>query len=187
MLILIDQDGVLADFDRAFYSAWLASKHSFPAIDPKNRKSFYAKDDYPPEYQSHAVDIITSKGFFRDLPPISGSIESLNQLLQLGHDVRICTSPLTTYQNCVQEKYEWVEKHLGLDFVNRMIVTKDKTVVHGDILIDDKPIVTGTRKPLWKHILYDQPYNRHIDATRLTWDNWQEVLLSANEPLQANY
>jgi 5'-nucleotidase len=177
MLILIDQDGVLADFDRGFYNAWQSSKHPYPAIDPKNRRNFYAKDDYPPDHQSHAVEIITAKGFYRDLPLIDGAALALNQLIKLGHDVRICTSPLTTYQNCVQEKYEWVDKHLGTEFVNRMIVTKDKTVVHGDILIDDKPLVTGSRNPVWRHILYDQPYNRHIDNIRMTWKNWQEILL----------
>lgn len=178
MLILIDQDGVLADFDRGFYNAWQASDNAYPAIEPQHRRNFYVKDDYPKDIQADAVDIITAKGFFRDLPAIAGAVESLNQLLDLGHDVRICTSPLNIYKNCVQEKYEWVEQHLGLDFIARMIVTKDKTVVHGDVLIDDKPVVTGSRIPAWQHIVYDQPYNRHIDARRMTWANWQNTLLT---------
>lgn len=71
-----------------------------------------------------------------------------------------------------------------------MIVTKDKTLVHGDLLIDDKPRVTGTRSPAWQHVLYDQPYNRHVDAQRMTWSTWREVLLrpppSAENPTCSN-
>lgn len=187
MLILVDQDGVIADFDRGFYEAWQKSGHEYPAIELQHRRSFYVKDDYPSALQTHAVDIITAKGFFRDMPPIVGAVESLNQLLELGHDVRICTSPLNTYKNCVQEKYEWVERNLGLDFVSRMIVTKDKTVVVGDILIDDKPSISGTRTPIWKHIIYDQPYNRHVDALRLSWANFRQVLKEAHPNFKHRY
>lgn len=42
---------------------------------------------------------------------------------------------------CVQ--YAWIEKHLGYDFLDQIILTRDKTVVTGDILIDDKPDILG--------------------------------------------
>ena len=41
-------------------------------------------------------------------------------------------------------QFEWVQEHLGQDWTGRMIVTKDKTMAYGDILIDDRPNVTGT-------------------------------------------
>jgi hypothetical protein len=42
-----------------------------------------------------------------------------------------------------------------LDNVKKIILTGDKTVVQGDILIDDKPSVTGINpKPTWDHINY---------------------------------
>ena len=40
-------------------------------------------------------------------------------------------------------QFEWVEHHLGWKWINKLIVTKDKTVVSGDLLIDDKPIIKG--------------------------------------------
>ncbi len=176
MLVLIDQDGVLADFDQGFYAAWAQSGHDHPALPPHQRKSFYVRDDYPAHLATSVEQIYTAPGFFRDLKPIEGAVEAIQGLLNAGHDVRICTSPLNSYRNCVQEKYEWVEQHLGLDFVARMIVTKDKTVVFGDVLIDDKPTITGTRTPSWRHILYSQPYNQHVTGERLTWQNWRNVL-----------
>lgn len=40
-------------------------------------------------------------------------------------------------------QYRWVEKHLGPQFVERIILTRDKTVVLGDLLIDDKDTIQG--------------------------------------------
>jgi len=39
----------------------------------------------------------------------------------------------------VLEKYHWVEKYFERDFTKRLVLTKDKTIIHGDFLIDDKP------------------------------------------------
>ncbi|MDO5692713.1 MAG: 5'-3'-deoxyribonucleotidase [Pseudomonadota bacterium] len=177
MLILLDQDGVLADFERGFHDGWNARGDvPCPALPLAARQSFYVRDDYPSENRDVVEGIYTAPGFFRDLPPMPGAIEAVAALLAQGHDVRICTSPLNQWRHCVTEKYEWVERHLGTDFVHRMIVTKDKTVVYGDVLVDDKPAVTGTRQPVWQHVIFDQPYNRHVAGPRMTWASWQAVL-----------
>lgn len=42
---------------------------------------------------------------------------------------------------CVQ--YAWVEKHFGPDFLEQIVLTRDKTVVSADLLIDDRPDITG--------------------------------------------
>jgi 5'(3')-deoxyribonucleotidase len=35
------------------------------------------------------------------------------------------------------EKRIWIEKHLGFDFVERLIICSNKSLLKGDILIDD--------------------------------------------------
>ena len=177
MWILLDQDGVLADFEKGFHDAWSARLgETYPALPLDQRRSFYVRDDYPDIYRKDVEAIYTAPGFFRDLPAIPGAVSAVKALLEHGHDVRICTSPLNQYRYCLAEKYEWVEQHLGSDFVHRMIVTKDKTVVYGDVLVDDKPDIAGTRQPDWQHIIFDQPYNRHASGPRMTWENWKTIL-----------
>ena len=67
------------------------------------------------------------------------------------------------------EKYEWVENYLGDAWVKRIILTRDKTLIKGDYLIDDKPVITGVeRSPEWEQIVYDRPYNRDVNKKRLT-------------------
>jgi 5'-nucleotidase len=112
------------------------------------------------------------------LDPIPNALESLVKMQEKGHQVYICTSPLSESASCYTEKYEWVLKHLGKDWARRLIITKDKTLVYGDILIDDKPEIKGLVKPSWEHILYTQPYNQNVNhKRRLTWqEDWESIL-----------
>ena len=48
-----------------------------------------------------------------------------------------------SYLLCVCVQYAWVEKHLGHEFLEQIILTRDKTLITGDILIDDKPDILG--------------------------------------------
>ncbi|MBO1114284.1 5'-3'-deoxyribonucleotidase [Bordetella petrii] len=177
MLILLDQDGVLADFEHAFLDAWRARHPDIAPVPYESRRSFRILDDYPPDLRARAEAIYTAPGFIRDLPPVPGAVEAYRELLALGMDVRICTSPLLQFENCVAEKYLWVERHLGRAATERLVLTRDKTLVRGDLLIDDKPRIQGAVRPSWRHIVYDTPYNRQeTDRPRLTWANWRNVL-----------
>ncbi len=95
-----------------------------------------------------------------------------------GHEVFICTAPLSHYESCVLEKYEWTERYLGIEWTKRIILTRDKTLVKGDFLIDDKPEITGIITPVWEHIIYDKPYNRSVTSKKRLTDlrDWKSVL-----------
>jgi 5'-nucleotidase len=110
--------------------------------------------------------------------PVPGAKEALEEMQARGFEVFICSSPLDTYNNCVLEKYEWIEKVLGPTWVKQIILTKDKTIIKGDFLIDDKPLITGVQDPPeWEHIVFDRPYNRGANRRRITWNNWREVIV----------
>ncbi len=181
MIILIDQDGPLADFEdavRTGYEEFGGTKSSL--VEYRDRKNFYVAEDYPKHLRSLVSSIYHAPGFFRNLKRIDGARDAILAMLEDGHDVRICTSPLTEYRHCVTEKFEWVERHFGLEFTKRIIITKDKTIVRGDYLIDDKPEIIGAlRDPTWKHVVYDCPYNKNAKSKiRLTnWSEWKRVLL----------
>jgi 5'-nucleotidase len=141
------------------------------------RTTFYVKEQYPEELKPLVTAIIREPGFFRDMLPMDGAKEALTEMDTKGLEVFICTSPLSNYRNCVLEKFEWVDRVLGPQWVKRIILTKDKTLVKADILIDDKPEVTGVENaPGWEHVVYDRPYNGGVTRRRLTWENWKQVL-----------
>lgn len=177
MIILIDQDGPLADFERGFLKAW---RRQFPNefhVPLHKRRSFYVRDDYPEHLREKVESIYFAPGFYRSLPPILGAVETLTKLAEFGHDIQICTSPLSRYENCVLEKYQWVEEHLGREFTKRIILSKDKTMVMGDVLLDDKPEVKGLFAPVWEHILFACHYNQHVTGKRrVTWNDFAQII-----------
>jgi len=177
-IILIDMDGVLADFERGFLEAYTAKYPQRESISLENRTTFYIREQYPKQYAKDVEAIYLAPGFIRNLPPIPGTIKALQEMQELKLNAFICTSSLYPHDHCVGEKYDWVLHHLGNYWVKRIIVTKDKTLVRGDYLIDDKPKHTGLLTPTWEHIYYDAPYNRAITSRRrLTWDNWKSIIL----------
>lgn len=177
MIVLVDQDGPLADFERGFLEAW---RKQFPdeiCVPLHERRSFYVRDDYPGHLREKIEGIYFAPGFYRSLPVVPGAIETLKKLVESGHNVQICTSPLSCYDNCVLEKYQWVEKHLGRDFTKRIILSKDKTMVRGDILLDDKPDIGGALVPTWEHIVFACPYNQHVTGKRrVTWNDFAQII-----------
>ena len=177
MIILIDMDDVLADFDSEFLKRWREKYPDKLYVPLEKRSLFYMKEQYPQEVWDLVKEIYYSPGFIRSLPVVTGGCEAVKELSERGHEVFICSAPLSNYENCVLEKYEWVEEYLGREWTRKIILTRDKTLVKGKILIDDRPEIKGAAVPEWEHIIYDRPYNRNIqDKRRLTWENWKEVL-----------
>ncbi len=181
MIILVDMDNTLAEFDVWLLDQW---KKLYPDeffVPLEKRRAFHPHKDYPEHLQEKMYNLCHSKGFIRHLPPTPGGIEAVKEMLAEGHDVRFCTSHLFEYDHCVLEKYQWIEEHFGAPFVDRIILTRDKTLIRGDILIDDKPEILGLAAPSWEHILYDRPHNRQVeDKRRLTWQNWRNVVFDTH-------
>ncbi|KAK7112545.1 hypothetical protein V1264_011989 [Littorina saxatilis] len=185
--VLVDMDQVLCDFEGSFLVKYREKYPEEPFIPLEERNTFYIADQYAklePDMQDKARDIWNAEGFFLNLPEIKGGCQALTEMSQMEDvDVFICTSPLTFYKYCLQEKFKWVEDHLGPDWISRLVITKDKTMVHGDVLIDDKPRIRGVRDPpSWKQVLFTAPYNQKVDLRgrqRLnTWtdDCWRDII-----------
>lgn len=75
-------------------------------------------------------------GFFIDLSPINGAIDAVNWLKE-HFDVWILTRPSIMNITSYSEKAYWVQKHFGIDMLNKLIMSPDKSLVKGDYLIDD--------------------------------------------------
>lgn len=111
-IIYVDMDDVLCQFSARSLSI----------------KSQYPEVAYPQSLY----------GFFTNLEPLEGAIEGINYLRsQSIFDVYILTAPSVWNPLCYTEKRVWVEKHLGMEMVNKLIISPNKGLNKGDYLIDD--------------------------------------------------
>ncbi len=183
-VLLIDQDGVLADFEQGLFDAFSAWHPCGPSIRPADRRGFYAREQYPGKWRPAVNALMRVEGFYRNLPEIEGAPAALEEMRKAGHTVFVCTSPMSDAPWCIPEKLAWIKEHLGPDWVDRTIIAKDKTLV-GDrrqpcVLVDDRPDVgsRGVAQPPWTHVLFDAPYNQEeTERPRLScWADWSAVL-----------
>lgn len=106
--------------------------------------------------------------FFRTLQPINGAVHLVKAIAELGYDVWILTRPSTINRLCYTEKADWVFEHLGQEWVDKLILCPDKSLLKGDLLIDDvswpgfegKQILFGsTEFPHWNDVYEAVKYN----------------------------
>jgi 5'-nucleotidase len=179
--ILVDMDGVIANWGRA-YNESLDAFGEDAALIPRHADQITFDLNAGRTKRERAIigAVMVEPGFYARLEPIPGARSALKSALKAGHDVRIVTSPWVSNPTCASDKLNWVAKHYGSHWASRVVITPDKTIVRGDVLIDDKPEITGSMEPEWEHVLFDQPYNQHVDRPRIArWDDGVLLVLAA--------
>jgi len=120
-IVYVDMDGVLCQFKKKFYEEIIIN----PSI--KFPQATY--------------------GFFANLEPHELMVALYKSLAeQKTLDVHILTAPSYLNPLCYTEKRVWVEKHLGLEAAERMIISGYKHLLKGDYLIDDNSSGKGQDK-----------------------------------------
>jgi 5'(3')-deoxyribonucleotidase len=103
---------------------------------------------------------------------IQGAIETLKKLND-DYEVLI-VSAVMEFPNSLDEKYYWLEEHFPFISWERIVLYGSKTVVKGDILIDDhfrhlNPFENRT-------LLFTQPHNNYSNENgHERVNNWDEI------------
>ncbi|XP_069510928.1 5'(3')-deoxyribonucleotidase, cytosolic type [Ambystoma mexicanum] len=195
--VLVDMDGVLADFEGAAFKLWRATYPDEPFVAPENRRGYYIKQQYASlraDLGEKMVGIYTTAKFFTDMEPLPGAIDAIKEMTQMADtEVLFCTTSLRTFDNCLPEKYGWIRQYLGPEFVDKIIIIRDKTLVDGHLLFDDKDTITGLKeKPSWEHILMSTAHNKDVvlppPKQRLeSWGHdWKSILERKRQELACN-
>jgi len=102
MIVLIDQDDVIVDYERELFRI-LKGLYPEHADFFRERSHFNLDNEFP----LHILELVNSVRYSLDfnllLPPVPGSLEALAEISQKGHEVMICSSPHSYYENCVRE------------------------------------------------------------------------------------
>jgi hypothetical protein len=122
-LILLDMDGAIVDWDEGFRIEWAARS------EINREKSYYMEQCVGEEFKNDASLLILEEGFFENLPETPGAIQAIHEMEEAGFKVSICTSPILTSRYCAQEKLNWVRKHLGERWLDKVIISHDKVEI----------------------------------------------------------
>jgi 5'-nucleotidase len=170
----IDLDGTAALWDPRLNSGYRArGHHDHPMLlDPRLSYNLQTGD---PLLDLVTAEVMNESHFYEDLEPMPGFVDAL-PVLEEFFDIHLPSQPWAGNKTCASDKYNWVETHAGEKYVTKTILTHDKTLIDLDLLIDDKPLITGAAKPKWIHVLFDQPYNREVEGPRiLDWSNPERI------------
>jgi len=180
MRILVDMDGVIANWSAAWDAHALPYSH-LGLRQTKDQRDFDLSKGLDAEGRAAVQQIMDHPRFYRDLDVMPGAVEALHKMLELGHDVNICSAPWLTNETCAWDKSEWLRLNFGEDWPRRLILARDKSIVRGEILIDDKPnaqtLPSNLYTPEWTQIYFTQPYNKDLPGYRIdSWSEWESVL-----------
>lgn len=186
LIVLVDMDGPACDFETHFLKSWRVRYPGEAFIPIAQRKNFWVQEQYGKldrRYPAMIDDLVGNEAFFRTMPPVPGVRRAVREMTEAGVQVYICSSPRPSHPVTAIGKLEWIREHFGEFFLMRTILTQDKTLVHGDLLIDDKPDISGARScPSWRQILWDAPLNR--SATGMPrmrrWTSWRTFVCNGN-------
>jgi len=175
----VDQDGVIADWGGSGWNTALDAYGDAAANIPRHedQRTFDLAHQRTPDELQIIAEVMNNMDYGA-LHPIRGARTALRRMLRAGHDVRIVSSPWPSNPRCASAKFDWMVRWFGPTWARRTILTMDKTLVRGDILIDDKPSVTGDLEPEWEHVWFSQPYNRELTGKRRLdrWSEWESIV-----------
>ena len=172
MVILVDMDDVLEQLVEAMVRYnnihYGTNVKSGDVVEWNLTKAFpmlTREQVYSPEYD---------EDFWATVDPMPDADRVLRRLMEEGHEVYVVTASFyeTLKQKMDDLLFRW---YPFLDW-NHVIVTTNKQMIQGDVLIDDGPHnLTGGD---YRKILFDRPHNRDFDEKSVgairVYD-WEEI------------
>jgi 5'-nucleotidase len=159
-------------------------------IDPAKTGSYNVALGHPPSDQKRIYDAASSPGLYSSLDLMPGAKEVLEDIRVNCRDFIdpfMLTAPnlYSAGQSCWSEKAFAVERDFGDWWLNRLIISRDKTRVAANFLIDDNPEITGSMDPTWEQIVYRQAWNAKMredsDVLTFEWSDWPHLKLFLRE------
>lgn len=180
-VIGLDLDGTSGAFHKSFRDV-LISKQGFDQKSiPVRTPAIYSYVDSgvfdDSETFLKALFAATGQGVYRTMEPYRGFRKNLTNLVENGAYIKVITS---RPDDALDDTLVWLNQVSQVPF-HEVFITDDKTSVYADVYIDDKPgHILNFQDAGSSAIIYDQPYNRDVNAPRATaWSQMPDLIQNA--------
>ncbi len=166
--VIIDMDDVMADASKGILDMYNSHyQTNFQKSD--FQKNTLWQDEVGIKYLKVRNGLF-QPGFFRNLHVLPDSQEVIEKL-QEKYEVFIVSAAME-FPNSLKEKHEWLEEHFPFIHWKNLVLCGDKSIVSGDIMIDDheKNLISFKGECLLYDAIHNQPIN---DYKRV--NNWKEI------------
>ena len=166
MRICIDMDEVIVDNYQAYHRLYEEREGR-----PIEREAYYGKRIYDLPGIEYVREALHEPGFFRHLPVMKDAREVVEELYA-QHEVYIVTAA-TEFKYSFTDKWEWLEEHMPFVHWERIVFCGNKSIVHGDYMIDDKPKnLDGFNG---QGLLFTASHNSQQQVNYPRFDTWLEL------------
>lgn len=118
-------------------------------------------------------DMMTAPDFANTLEVIDGCKETIDFLRASGHTVKWLTAPYYWSKTWCHDRLEWLKRNFDATNYD-LIYATDKSLVYGDVFVDDKISNIEQWQARWKDkkgFLFTQPWNDKSELPRASWDD----------------
>ena len=130
-------------------------------------------------------EYVVKRNFYKNATIKEGAVEAIEKLSK-KYSVYICTAYYMDYVrnlcgSILDQKYTFIAEHMPTFDMSKIIFTNSKSVVNGDIMIDDNVNNLITNNACTK-LLFTAEHNESIEKEELIKQNiirvngWQEIL-----------
>lgn len=185
--IVIDCDLVLAASDEAWLE-WLYSVTSYKGLNPDFLvDNLHCKVNYDLTYyykkelkkaNRDGFDFWRSTTCYDHINPVPGSVEYVNRLNQLGHDIAVVSA---VKGNHSKSKYQFLQRYYP-DCIDAFIWTQEKNWIGCDYFIDDRNKFLNLANPTKAKFKLDTPYTQCEDLVltdnTFVVESWIDIYLT---------
>ncbi len=158
VIVLIDLDDTMTHLCRAWCRCLNANYGT--NVSENDIAGWKISDYFPTLTKDQVFRPLHTDSFWREVEPMVDAPKYIKKLMDEGFEVYICTA---SFFDTIKSKFEHI---LGRYFPfvswNQVIVTKNKHLIAGDILIDDG--IHNLEGGRYKKILMSAPHNKDYDA-----------------------
>lgn len=168
MRVLLDVDGVLADFVGGCID--VLDGH----LKREDVTVWRFIEGLPEGQRTLLEKVLKTPNFWETLACIPRAREGVKQLRENGFEIVFVTSPWVSCREWGYRRRRWLRTHFDASD-KEIVFTCNKALIQGNFLIDDKienVVEWQKANPFDCAMLYIQPYNIGTNLNYFTWDRF---------------